>query len=62
MSHDRRLVEMIKTHFGKKSSGQLQEITQGNDGDRWSKEAIEAAQEVLRERQYGNAQEPEFPE
>src|SRR6266436_1215652 len=62
MSHDRHLMDTIKTHFARKSSAQLKEIMHANDHERWSPEAIVAAGEVLQERLAGRAQEPEVPE
>jgi hypothetical protein len=58
MSHDRHLVDTIRAHFARKSSAQLQEIAQANNQERWSPEAMLAAQEVLQERMAGRAQEP----
>jgi hypothetical protein len=62
MSHDRHLVDTIKTHFARKSSAHLQGIVQAKNQDRWSSEAIAAAGEVLQDRMAGRAQEPEVPE
>src|SRR5947209_8633630 len=58
MSHDRQLMDAIKTHFARKSSAQLQEIVQANNLERWSPEAVAAAGEVLSDRSAGHAQEP----
>jgi hypothetical protein len=62
MSLDRHLIDTIKEHFGRKSSAQLQEIAQSNDHERWSPEAVAAAQQVLRDRLAGRVQEPQVPE
>src|SRR5438445_11926034 len=62
MSHDRQLIDTIKTHFARKSSAQLQEIVQADNHERWSPEAIEAAGEVLQDRRAGRAQEALVPE
>jgi hypothetical protein len=62
MSHDRDLVDTIKTHFARKSSAQLQEIVQAHDQERWSPEAMTAAAEVLQDRVAGRAEEPQEPE
>jgi len=62
MSHDRHLIDTIKTHFARKSAAQLQEIVQANDQERWSPEAIAAAGEVLEDRRAGRAQEPQVAE
>jgi hypothetical protein len=58
MSHDRHLIDTIKTKFARKSSAQLQEIVQAANQERWSPDAIAAAGEVLQERMAGRAQEP----
>jgi len=62
MSHDRQLLDTIKTGFARKSSAQLQEITQARNQERWSAEAIAAAGEVLQDRIAGRAQEPRVVE
>jgi hypothetical protein len=62
MSHDRRLIDTIKTKFARKSSAQLQEIVQAVNHERWSPDAIAAAGELLRDRIAGRAQEPLMPE
>src|SRR4051794_10895904 len=62
MSHDRNLLDTIKTHFARKSSAQLQEIVQADNRARWSPEAIAAADEVLQDRGAGRAQEPQVAE
>jgi hypothetical protein len=56
------LLDAIKAHFARKSSAILQEIAQAANSDRWSPEAIAAAQHVLRERTAGRAGEPVVPE
>jgi hypothetical protein len=58
MSHDRQLIDTIKAHFARKSSAQLQDIVQAKNPDRWSLEAIAAADEVLQDRLAGRAEEP----
>jgi hypothetical protein len=58
MSHDRDLIESIKLRFARKSAAQLQEIVRTNDRERWSEEALLAADEVLQERAAGCASEP----
>src|SRR5258706_13093146 len=58
MSHDRRLIDTIKTKFARKSSAQLQKIVQAANQERWSRDAIAAAGEVLQDRMVGRAQEP----
>jgi hypothetical protein len=58
MSHDRRLIDTIKQHFARKTSAQLQEVVQANDPERWSAEAMAAAQEVLLDRAAGRSEEP----
>src|SRR5260221_13397253 len=62
MSHDRHLINTIKTKFARKSSAQLQEIVQAANQERWSPDAIAAAGEVLQDRMVGRAQEPEVAE
>jgi len=62
MSHDRHLIDTVKTQFARKSSAQLQEIVQAKNQDRWSPEAIAAAGEVLQDRMAGRAQEPQMVE
>jgi hypothetical protein len=62
MSHDLQLVDTIKTRFARKSSAQLQAISQTEEHDRWSPEATVAAEEVLRARRAGLAHEPEVPD
>jgi hypothetical protein len=58
MSLDRQLIDTIKMHFDRKSSAQLQEIVEATNQDRWSSEAIAAADEVLLERMAGSTEEP----
>jgi hypothetical protein len=62
MSHDRDLIDTIKANFARKSSAQLEEIVRANDPERWSPEAIVAADEVLQDRRAGLAEEPTVPE
>lgn len=62
MTPDRQLVDTIKTRFARKSSAQLQAISQTEEHDRWSPEALVAAEEVLRDRRAGLAQEPAVPD
>jgi len=62
MSQDRHLIDTIKTHFARKSSAQLQEIVQAKHQDRWSPEAIAAADEVLQDRLAGRSEEPRVAE
>jgi hypothetical protein len=62
MVPDRHLIDVIKTHFERKSSAQLREIVQANDPERWSPEAVAAAAEVLQDRRAGRGQEPEVAE
>jgi hypothetical protein len=62
MSHERELIDTIKTHFARKSLAQLQEIVEAEHQHRWSPEAITAADEVLQDRNAGRAQEPLVPE
>jgi hypothetical protein len=58
MSDDRYLIDRIKGNFARKSSAQLQQIVHTADHERWSVEAIAAANEVLLDRAAGRAQEP----
>ncbi|MBV9122024.1 MAG: hypothetical protein JO112_01530 [Planctomycetes bacterium] len=62
MDPDRQQIDIIKTHFARKSSAQLQEIARANRPERWSPEAVVAAGEVLQERLAGRAQEPAVAE
>jgi hypothetical protein len=62
MSLDRQLIDTIKMHFDRKSSAQLQEIVEATNQDRWSAEAIAAADEVLLDRMAGLTEEPEVAE
>jgi hypothetical protein len=62
VSLDRDLIDTIKTNFTRKSSAQLREIAGASDHGRWSPEAIAAADEVLRDRRAGRAQEPAVAE
>jgi len=62
MSQDRQLFDAIKRHFARKSSAQLQEIVQGTNPERWSPEAIAAADEILQDRRAGRAEEPQLAE
>jgi hypothetical protein len=62
MSHDRQLIDTIKTYFARRSSARLQEIVQANNPERWSPEAVAAAGEVLPDRRAGRAQEPNVVE
>jgi hypothetical protein len=61
MGLNRQLVETVKTHFAQKSTAELQEIVRLKDLDRWSEEALIAADEVLAERTAGRAKEPRVP-
>jgi hypothetical protein len=61
MSYDPVLVERIKSNFARKSSAQLRQITESNDRERWSAEAVAAARDVLAERAAGRAAEPAVP-
>ncbi len=61
MSLDRTLVAAIKNNFAGKPSGQLQFIAESTDEGRWSPEAVAAAEEILRDRAEGRAQEPSGP-
>src|SRR5205807_940164 len=60
MSYDRP--DTIKEHLSRKSTAHLQEIVRTKDLQRWSPEAIAAADAVLQDRQAGRAQEPLVPE
>jgi hypothetical protein len=62
MSHDSDLIDTIKLHFARKSSAQLREIAKATDHERWSEEAIVAANELLDERRAGQVEEPATPE
>jgi len=62
MNIDRELVDRIKEHFAGKKSVQLQGLLQSDDRERWSAEAITAAEEVLDERAAGRADEPAVEE
>ena len=62
MSLDRAQIGIIKEHFARKSSAQLQEILRANDRARWSEETFVAAQELLVDREAGRAHEPGVPE
>jgi len=62
MSLDRQLIHTIKMHFDRKSSAQLQEIVEATNQDRWSAEAIAAADEVLLDRMAGLTEEPDVAE
>lgn len=62
MTPDRQLVDTIKTRFVRKSSAQLQAISQTEDHAFWSPEATVAAEEILRDRRAGRAHEPEVPD
>jgi hypothetical protein len=62
MTHDRHLIDTIKMHFARKSSAELQEIAQTNNLERWSAEAVAAADEVLKDRGAGRAKEPAVAE
>jgi hypothetical protein len=62
MTHDRQLIDAIKTHFARKSSAQLREIVEDDNPERWSPEAVAAADEVLVDRMAGRAEEPLVPE
>lgn len=62
MHYDRDLIDTIKIHFARKSLAQLQEIVQANNKERWSPEAIAAANEVLQDRMAGRAPEPQVAE
>lgn len=58
MSYERQLIDIIKSHFARKSSEQLQEIAGAADHERWSAQAVTAAIEVLHERLSGGPQGP----
>jgi hypothetical protein len=62
LSQDRQLIETIKAEFARKSSARLREIVRANDLERWSTEALTAADEILEERVAGRAQEPDLPD
>jgi hypothetical protein len=62
MSRDGDLIDTIKVNFARKSSAQLLEIVLTTDDERWSQEAIAAANELLDERKAGRAEEPATPE
>ncbi len=62
MSHDLRLIDAIKANFARKSVAQLREIAGETDRDRWSPDAVAAANEVLQDRLAGRALEPDAPE
>lgn len=62
MCDNRQLVEAIKMRFARRSTAQLEHVASGADPDRWSAEAVVAANETLVERRTGRAQEPETPE
>jgi hypothetical protein len=62
MSLDRDLVDTVKATFARRSSAHLQEVAQSDDRERWSPEAVAAANEVLADRAAGRAEEPEVPE
>ena len=62
MSLDPHLIERIKESFARKSSAQLQEVVNDKFSERWSREAVVAAGEMLRARQAGRATEPLVPE
>ncbi len=62
MTLDSDLIDTIKMHFARKSSAQLLEIVIPNDDERWSPEAIAAANQLLHERRAGQAEEPATPE
>ncbi len=58
MSLDRELVDTIKATFARRSSAHLQEVARSDDRERWSPEAVAAANEVLADRAAGRAEEP----
>jgi hypothetical protein len=62
MSQDRELIDTIKANFARKSSAQLREIVEDDNPERWSPEAVAAADEVLVDRMAGRAEEPLVPE
>ena len=62
MTHDRHLLDTIKSSFARKSSAQLHEIVQADNQERWSPEAIAAAGEVLQDRLTGHSQDPGVPD
>jgi hypothetical protein len=62
MSADRDQVDAIKAHFARKSSAHLWELVETRDPERWSPEAVVAAEEVLQDRRAGRAEEPLVPE
>jgi hypothetical protein len=62
MTHDRQLIDTIKAHFARKTSTQLREIVEDGNPERWSPEAVAAADEVLVDRMAGRAEEPLTPE
>ena len=61
MSHDRQLIDTIKGHFAERSTSHLEEIKRLKDLERWSEEALVAADEVLADRAAGRAKEPRVP-
>lgn len=62
MGLSRPLIESIKKKFAQKVTPELQEIVRLRDLNRWSEEAIVAAQELLEARAAKKAQEPRVPE
>jgi hypothetical protein len=62
MSLDRDLIDTIKATFARRASAHLQEVAQSDDRERWSPEAVAAANEVLADRASGRAEEPEVAE
>ena len=62
MSQDRDLIDNIKMNFARKSSAQLQEILRADNPERWSAEAMAAANELFKDRLAGLAEEPQVAE
>jgi hypothetical protein len=61
MNADRTLIDTIKCTFAEYSSAQLQTIASAKDHAEWSPEAVEAAGEILIERNAGRSEEPMVP-
>src|SRR5262249_48255445 len=62
MTPDRILIDTIKETFTDYASTLLQEIAQSHDHERWSREAVVAAREILADRAAGGAREPLLPQ